>query len=414
MRIGCFIFLVSGLAAGWGRTQQPLSEAESRAQAEVQAQRTDGFIAVQPWVQLMGAGKLGVGWLTAQAGDGAVEWTQSSDRSQGEPWRQAWLSEDGLKQANGTSQRAVIDGYDPSKPIRFRARSRPITAFKPYTVTFGEPVTSQERRLPALMRPDGAASFMVFNDVHNRYQNYPLLTAKAGATPDFAVFNGDVLQDPQSEKELADHLLLPMAWFAAHSTPCFFLRGNHETRGAFARPMKGYLTLPENRYYAAMTFGATRVLFLDSGEDKPDVSKEYSGLVDFGPYIEEELVWLKREIASDACTQALWRIAVVHIPPDWRKEESKLWSGERRMRERFAPLLDAGKVTAVISGHNHHADLIEPCPDKSRGFQWPVFIGGAPALTNATVVRVDADAKALKITCFHSDGAAGAERVWRK
>ncbi len=410
--IGCWL---AALCAGavWAQPPQ-LSEAESQAQAEIQAQRTDGLIAVQPWAQLLGAGRLGVGWLTAQAADGVVEWTQAGADDASTVWRQAWYSEDGLKQANGTSQRAVIDGYDPARPIRFRARSRPITTFKPYKVTFGEPVTSPERRLPALARPGGKVSFIVFNDVHNRYQNYPLLTAQAGHAPDFAVFNGDVLQDPQSEKEVTDHLLLPMAWFTSRSIPCFFLRGNHETRGAFARPLKSYLTLPENRYYTAMTFGAARVLFLDSGEDKPDASGEYSGLVDFEPYIEEELAWLKREIAGEAFRQAAWRIVVVHIPPDWRKEEGKLWNGERRMRERFAPLFDAGRVAAVISGHNHHSDLIGPCPDTGRGFQWPVFIGGAPALTNATVIRVEADARTLKIMRVHSDGAVGAEQSWHK
>ena len=415
MKSGWGVLGLVGLFAGsvWAQ-QAPMSEAETRAVAEICSQHTDGLIAVQPWAQLMGSGTLGVGWLTAQAADGVVEWTQAGIGDVSNVWRQAWFSQDGLRQANGTAQRAVINGYDPAKPIRFRARSQPITSFRPYKVTFGEPATSQERCLPSLFRTNGAVSFAVFNDIHNRVQNFPLLMALAGRPVDFAVFNGDVLQDPQSEKELTDRLLLPMAWFTARSTPSFFLRGNHETRGAFARLMKDYLTLPENRYYAAMTFGVARVLFLDSGEDKPDASSEYSGLVDFEPYIAEELAWLKREVASDVFRQAVWRIVVVHIPPDWRKEEAALWHGERRMRERFAPLFDEGHVTAVISGHNHKADLIEPCPDKSRGFQWPVFIGGAPQLTNATVFRVDADAKALKIACIRSDGTIGAEKTWNK
>jgi predicted phosphodiesterase len=291
--------------------------------------------------------------------------------------------------------------------------SRPITSFKPYKVTFGGAVTSEVRRLPAFGRP-GGVSFLVFNDIHNREQLYPLLAPKAGGPVDFAVFNGDVLQDTQTEKDVTDHLLLPMAWFAARGTPCFFLRGNHETRGAFARHLKGYLALPENRYYAAMTFGAARVLFLESGEDKPDASPEYSGLVDFDAYIEEELAWLRRELAGEESRRAAWRIAVVHIPPDWRVTEAELWHGQRRMRERFAPLFDEGKVDVVISGHNHKAALVEPCPDASRGFRWPVFIGGAHPYTNATAIRVEADAKALKVACIRSDGSVAGEKTWSK
>ena len=410
-----YLMGVVGLCAGMaGAQQQPLSGVEQEALAEIRAQQAEGLIALQPWAQLMGADQLGVGWLTAQAADGVVEWTQSFEAGMNAAWREAWFSEDGLKQANGTAQRAVIAGYDPSLPIRFRARSRPVTAFKPYTVVFGEPVSSAERLLPELTRPAGAASFVVFNDIHNRAQLYPPLLAKAGAPVDFAVLNGDVLQDPQSEQELKDHLLQPLSWFTARSIPCFFLRGNHETRGAFARPLKAYLTMPDNRYYTAMTFGATRVVFLDSGEDKPDASKEYSGLVDFEPYIEQELAWLQREMAGEAFRRATWRVVVMHIPPDWRKDEQKLWHGERRVRERFAPLFDAGGVTAVISGHNHKAELVEPCPDASRGFRWPVFIGGAHPLANATVIRVDADASALAIRCIGSDGAVRAEKSWRK
>jgi len=52
----------------------------------------------------------------------------------------------------------------------------------------------QERRLPARTRPQGAVSFLVFNDTHNRVPLYPVLTAKAGVPVDFTVCKGDVLQ----------------------------------------------------------------------------------------------------------------------------------------------------------------------------------------------------------------------------
>lgn len=403
-----------GGAASGGAAQKEMSEVERHALAEIKAQRATGLIAVQPWAQLMGGDRLGVGWMTASAADGVVEWTQSTEPGANEEWREAWYAEDGLKQANGTSQRAIISGYDPAKPIRFRARSRPITVFKPYKITFGEAVVSETRSLPALTRPAGAVSFVVFNDIHSRVQLYPPLVAKAGGPIDFAVLNGDVLQDPQSEQEIVDHLLLPMAWFTSRAIPCFFLRGNHETRGAAARLLKGYLPMPENRFYAAMTFGAARVVLLDCGEDKPDTSSEYSGLVDFEPYMEQQLAWLKREIAGPAFQQATWRLVVIHIPPDWRTPEEKIWHGARRVRERFAPLFDEGRVTAVISGHTHRAERVEPCPDPARGFRWPVFIGGAHPLERATVIRVDAADAALAIRCIRSDGTVLAEQSWKK
>jgi len=121
--LGC-----SGLLAAAATAQWPTPEAETNAVAAIRAQRTDGLIAVQPWAQWLDAHRLGVGWLTSQPADGVVEWTQAET---GEDWRQAWFSEDGLRQANTRIQRAVIAGYDPAKPLRFRARSRAITGFKP-------------------------------------------------------------------------------------------------------------------------------------------------------------------------------------------------------------------------------------------------------------------------------------------
>jgi hypothetical protein len=398
---------------GWA-AQPSLSAVETEALQAIQAQRSAGLMAVQPWAQVLGGDRLGIGWITTAPADGVVEWTQAPVTGAEEAWREAWYAEDGLKQANGVSHRALITGYDPAKPIRFRARSRPITSFKAYKVTFGAPVFSEVRTLPAVQRPDGAVSFVVCNDIHSRVQLYPPLVARAGTPIDFAVLNGDVLQDPQSEREIVDHLLLPMAWFTSRAMPCFFLRGNHETRGAAARQLKGYLTLPENRYYTALTVGAARLVLLDCGEDKPDTSVEYSGLVDFEPYFEQQRVWLRREIASPEFQQAAWRLVVIHIPPDWRLPEEKIWHGARRVRERLAPLFDEGRVTAVISGHTHRAERIEPCPDEARGYRWPVFIGGAHPLEKATVIRVEADRRSLAIRCVRSDGSIVAEQSWKK
>ncbi len=406
--------LVACLTAAVATIQNARATTEAEGLAAIRAQATQGVIAVQPWAQLMGAGRLGVGWMTSQPADGVVEWTQTFETGQPVVWQEAWFSEDGLRQANGTAQRAVIEGYDPTRPIRFRARSRAISSFKPYKVIFDEPVRSQERFLPAMTRPNGAVSFIVFNDIHNRTSLYQPLLNQAGAPIDFAILNGDVLQDPQSEAEIVQHLLQPMAWFTARGIPCFFLRGNHETRGAAARMLKSYLTLPDNRYYTAMTFGAARVVLLDCGEDKPDANVEYSGLVDFDRYMEEQIDWFAREIETPAFRKAAWRLVVVHIPPDWRVPQEKLWHGARRMRERFAPLFDKGRVDAVISGHNHRPELVEPCPDTARGFRWPVFIGGAHPLEKATVIRVDADARSLAIRCIRSDGTIHAERQWSR
>ncbi|NLG00755.1 MAG: hypothetical protein GX565_11480, partial [Lentisphaerae bacterium] len=65
------------LIAGTASAQSAVSTAEAEGLAAIRAQATQGMIAVQPWAQLMGAGRLGIGWLTSRPADGVVEWTQT-------------------------------------------------------------------------------------------------------------------------------------------------------------------------------------------------------------------------------------------------------------------------------------------------------------------------------------------------
>ena len=111
--------LVACLTAAVATIQNARATTEAEGLAAIRAQATQGVIAVQPWAQLMGAGRLGVGWMTSQPADGVVEWTQTFETGQPVVWQEAWFSEDGLRQANGTAQRAVIEGYDPTRPIAF-------------------------------------------------------------------------------------------------------------------------------------------------------------------------------------------------------------------------------------------------------------------------------------------------------
>lgn len=416
MKFVMTIVAMSALAAMPARAQvRPQNSAESNALTEVRARLATGLISVQPWIQMLDSNRIGVGWMTSSPADGIVEWTQDAAGADSNAWRQAWFSEDGLRTANGTTQKAVVEGFDPSKPLRLRARSRPITSFGAYKVTFGEPVFSAELTLPPQQRAGGKVSFVVFNDIHSRTFLYPMLLPLAGSPVDFVILNGDVLQDPANAPAVRDYLLLPMSWFASRSIPCFFLRGNHETRGAAARELRDYLMLPDNRYYGALTVGAARLLLLDCGEDKPDEHWAYSGLVDFTAYMREQARWLETELSCKAFNDAVWRIAVIHIPPDWRTDGQAGRFGEKRINSLLAPLLDRGRINVVISGHNHKPELIDPPrPDLKEGFQWPVFIGGAHPFEGSTVTRVEADLQTLCVRMIGSDGKVTQERTWRR
>ena len=106
--------------------------------------------------------------------------------------------------------------------------------------------------------------------------------------------------------------------------PFIFVRGNHETRGKFAREFPDYF---HQVGYAAFTLGPVRFVILDTGEDKPDTEPVYAGIVDFDGYRIEQAAKLKLEIESKAFKKAAFRIVMMHIPPRFSGE----WHGPKWM-----------------------------------------------------------------------------------
>ncbi|MCL2104087.1 MAG: metallophosphoesterase [Kiritimatiellaeota bacterium] len=363
-------------------------------------------LRVRPFVQIVGDNQMGVSWLVSGNAFGEARW-----RQQGEEWLKAYYAVDGLREANTPIQRARISGYDPALPLDIQTVSMEMRSFGVYRApAYGKTVTSQPARVSALVSAEGETSFAVFTDVHSRTNCYPLLLPKLGEGLRFIVLAGDNLNDPPTEQKAVEDLFGPMAWFTEQGFACLFMRGNHETRGAFARHLRNYLVLPDDRYYGAMTLGPLRLVWLDCGEDKVDGHKEYYGLNDFEPYMGAQLEWLKREVQGEAFIRAQWRVVVVHIPPKWR--EGREWEGTYRMNAEFAPVLNRAGATAMICGHTHKPELQPPSEKEDYGFRGPVFIGGSWPAEKQVITRVDVRRDQLKITMIRADGSVFAEQTW--
>ena len=124
----------------------------------------------------------------------------------------------------------------------------------------------------------------------------------------------------------------------------------------------------DDKYYYAQTLGPVRFLVLDGGEDKPDTSNEYSGLVDFDSYRYQELEWLKKEVAGDEFKNAPFKIVIIHMPII---ENKKNWHGMAFLAQHFGPVLEEAGIDLMISGHTHRNAWIDS--DKS-GFGYPIMI----------------------------------------
>ncbi len=125
--------------------------------------------------------------------------------------------------------------------------------------------------------------------------------------------------------------------------------GNHDARrwaffDIFELPAAGEAGgLPSGtEHWFALDYGPLHVVFLDTQSADLDAGGDMAR-------------WLEADLAA---TDQPWRIAVFHHPPYTKgSHDSDRWRDSRgrmvRVRENLVPLLEAGGVDLVLSGHSH-------------------------------------------------------------
>lgn len=338
----------------------------------------------------------GVTWLSDVPATAAVEWNDATGGV-----RRAVASTDGLVEAGVRIHRIPVEGLEPDQAYRMRAVTRAVERIEPYSATFGSETNNGfELRTPAAARD--RIRLAILNDLH---AHEPLVrrmlgVATAGDAPDGVIFNGDVVADPRVEARVTGPVLAPVTAILGTRVPAWFVRGNHETRGEMARGLGAYLLPAGVPWVRAFTIGPVRIVMLDSGEDKPDTDKAYSGLADFDRHRAAQAGWLAAEVAGDGWKKAAHRLVFSHIPP-YSTDDAQSWHGPREVCARWAPVVLGQGVTAWFSGHTHRTEVVDPVPG---AHDYPVFIGGGSQENAATVMRVEADASALTVTVLDADG----------
>ena len=349
-------------------------------------------IKAGPYLQNPTETSMTVMWITSANSTATVYYGRDKN-----PSIEAVSMTDGQIDANTTIHRVTITGLQPGTTYTYRVTSTEILKYEPYKITFGETVNSDDYTFKTLDTTEKECSFIVFNDVHDTFSSLQsrFETANKPAC-DMVFLNGDIVNDPTSTEQIIQKTLKPATDLFASEIPFIFIRGNHETRGVLSRPLKNYLSLPDNRYYFSFQQGPVYFVILDSGEDKEDSHREYSGLNDFDSYRSEQAEWLEKEIRKPAFKKAPFRIAVTHIPLFGDDK----WHGPVDCRKKWAALLNKGNIDLLLAGHTHHPEVIKPVPDEH---DYPVFIGGGWKAESATVIRVNATSKKLEVRMFDND-----------
>ena len=352
-------------------------------------------VTVQPYLQNPTPDGVTVMWRTAEPCYSRVEYgTDTLDLKTARDVRH------GIVVANNTANKIRITGLESGRKYYYRICSEKIDSFGAYKKTFGATYRSPFR---SFVTPDSKRenfTVVIFNDIHSKLSVFEKLSELVkNVDYDFAVFNGDCFHDPSSEKNELKVLSCFVDKMNGAEKPLYFLRGNHETRGAFALGWPSLLDWKGDKPYFAFSFGDTRFVLPDNGEDKVDSSPEYSGLVDFTDFRNEETAWLTEETKSETFKRAKRRILIHHTPIyGWENIYSP---GFIACKDLWEPIFRTVPFDVAITGHLHRYAFH---PKNAVGNPFPMVIGGGDSDETATVILLEKRGDRLTLKILWIDG----------
>lgn len=341
-----------------------------------------------PYLQLPGATSMTVVWHTNRKCVSRVEYGIGDELGM-----TAISSSNGLIDNDRTSHIIRLTGLKPGTRYKYRVISREFIGYKQqHIVAFGATVESPVSTFVTLDQRKERFSFAMVSDIHERAADLEaMLGMNQCRGADFIVYNGDMLNDFMQAGQIFTGFIDASVRVFAGEMPFVYARGNHETRGRYARTLPDYLPTFDGRPYLSFDHGGVHFIVLDSGEDKEDAHQYYNGLVDFQNYRKEQAVWLARDLASEACRNARFRIVISHIPPRGAKGFAV-----QDVCDRFEPLINKARVDLWLSGHTHRFQRLDPVAGQNA---YPLVIG-----TTDTVTRIDVARTGLTVSVIRQNG----------
>ena len=315
-----------------------------------------------PWICDMDSTGTTIVWVTDVPGMSWVEIApDSADHFYGRARQRYYDVLAGRKVLTDSVHRVRIEGLKPDTKYRYRVFTQEVAEWR-YDdwVTLGKTACTDVWRgkphefktFPAKPRE---VTFLVLNDIHERAQFMKDLCKNVDFKKlDFVLLNGDMSNRLRNQQHMMEaYLDTCVRMFATH-TPLFFNRGNHELRGQFADYLYRYFPTNNGKYYRLQHVAGIDFLFIDTGEDKPDEDIEYSGIVNYDQYREEEARWLcglreSKQVGKHPL------IVFSHIPPTLQK-----WHGPYHLQKTLMPELNKMNVSVMLSAHLHAFGYQEP------------------------------------------------------
>lgn len=354
------------------------------------AEKADQIFRTKPYLQNPIGEGITVMWETTVPSYCWVEY--GTDTTQ---LKRARTIVDGQVVCNNTLHKIRINDLQPGQKYFYRVCSQEMLLYQGYKKVFGNTAQSafSEFTLPTADMDTFTA--VIFNDLHQKTNTFRALCQQIqNVKYDFAVFNGDCVDDPANQDQATAFISELTEGAGGNRIPTFFMRGNHEIRNAYSIGLRDHFDYVGDKTYGSFNWGDTRIVMLDCGEDKVDSHPVYYDLNDFTQLRNEQVDFMKKEFASKEFKKAKKRILLHHIPlygNDGKNLCADLWT----------PWLGKAPFNVSLNAHTHQYVYH---PKGELGNHYPVIIGGGHQMDSATVMILEKKKEELRIRVLNTKG----------
>ena len=289
----------------------------------------------------------------------------------------------GQEVVHDLEHRVRLDGLQPGQTYYYRVCAQEITKNQSYSKAFGRSTATPFYRFTLPADTTRHFTAIILNDLHGVQTVINSVAACLDSIqPDLIFLNGDCLSEPADRSQairMVQGLVVP---FHGEQRPLVFIRGNHEIRNAYSSGMTSLMEWPGGETYHAFSWGRTRFVVLDCGEDKPDSTWVYYGLNDFSGFRQDQVGFLQQETRSRAFRRADHRFLLHHIPLWFDNEANDPGGASAPCRALWSELLTRAGFDCAFNGHTHSYQFYAK---GQHGNPYPMYIGGGPSIGHACV-----------------------------
>ena len=268
--------------------------------------------------------------------------------------------------------------------------------------------------------------YLSFSDVHmNDARTFE--TASHAGNYDFLFLLGDIISDVETFDDANFNNQVAYG-VTKGQIPVVYARGNHDVKGRYSQELHKFVGAKGERFYYNFYFKDVYGLVLDLGEDHDDDWWEYYGTANFEEYRQEQIAFLKDEIAKKDYEAYPYRVVASHIPIPFVNSRHNYENTKKEM----TALLNQMDFHMSVCGHQHQLMIFEPgliTPETSpltynsnykkgtyngylTDFNFPTFMVSKPGLafgdpTNLSGAKshiglyVNVDLAGNKETCYY-------------